>query len=177
MSQQVVVGNRDNAASSLRSGQSRARLPTLRRSAKMKIRALILILLFVTALTGSAQDNQERIRALIGELAVDGLVQGRPRPEPYKAAKKLQEFGAEALPQLVKGLSDNRRSVPFLRVRDQTVGLACKSIIMDMIYALPDSYPGSFYRNNADGERSERPVFFKQIWGGESARTRSSSVG
>jgi len=131
----------------------------------MKIRALILILLCIAAPTGFSQDNQERIRTLIDELAVDSAVQGRPSPEPYKAAWNLHKFGAEALPLLAKGLSDKRRSVPFLRVRDQTVGVACKSIIIEMIYALPDSYPGSFYRNNGDGERSERPVFFKHIWG------------
>jgi hypothetical protein len=131
----------------------------------MKIHTLIFILHCIAASSGFAQDNQEKIAALINELAVEGVVQGRPNPDPYKAAWQLRKFGAEALPLLAKGLSDKRGSAPFLRVRDQTVGVACKSIIIDMIYALPDSYPGSFYRKNVDGELSERPVFFKHIWG------------
>lgn len=131
----------------------------------MKIHTLIFILHCIAASSGFAQDNQEKVAALINELAVEGAVQGQPHPDPYKAAWKLRKFGAEALPLLVKGLNDKRGSVPFLRVRDQTVGVACKSIIIDMIYALPDSYPGTFYRKNVDGELSERPVFLNHIWG------------
>jgi len=131
------------------------------------MRVSILGALFVCLVVSpaGAEDPEAKAPQLIEKLVVVAGKTKRTPKECYDAAAQLQDLGIGALPHLIKGLEDDRPSVPFLRVRDQTVGVACLSIIMDMIYALPDSYPGSFYRFAADGKRHERPVFFKQIWG------------
>lgn len=121
------------------------------------------------------QGNADRdILELIGKLAisdqpaVDGPVFAPTDQTPasdsrviaYQAAEKLGEYGKEAFPQLLAHRHDERQSVAFRRVLRHSVGLACYSIIEDLIYNLPEDYPGSFYRTGADGEMHARPRFF-----------------
>ena len=82
----------------------------------------------------------------------------------FAAAKRLRAFGAEAFPYLLEALDDKRQSVGFRRVLPSTVGDACFCVIEDQLYALPDNYRGSFYRQGKDGAQHERPVFLKELF-------------
>ena len=86
---------------------------------------------------------------------------------PIARATGVVKMGEVALPSLIKGLGDRRPSRPLSLVSEQfmTVSVACTCILMELIYKLPDDYPGSLLRKGADGRMHRRPVFNSQIWG------------
>jgi hypothetical protein len=118
------------------------------------------------------------IRALIEKLAISNdkatydPVYSPSRDTPktdkrliaYDAAEQLVAYGVEAFPYLLQSLRDNRQSVPFRRVLPSTVGDACYTLITRQLYALPDAYAGSIYRDGADGKLHGRPVFDKDLF-------------
>lgn len=118
------------------------------------------------------------IRALIEKLAISDErasyepVYTPPRDTPptdkrivaYHAAEALVAHGLDAFPYLLQALRDNRQSVGFRRVLPSTVGDACYTLITRQLYALPDHYAGSIYRDGADGKLHGRPVFDKDLF-------------
>ena len=83
------------------------------------------------------------------------------------ASEKLRDLGVDAFTFLLDALDDDRPSVTCGNLNECTVGIACRLILEQQIYALPEDYRGSFYRSGKDGESHERPVFSKSIFAGD----------
>ena len=84
-----------------------------------------------------------------------------PRVVAFEAAEQLKACGKAAFPNLLEHLGDGRQSVAFRRMLPATVGLACFTIIEQLVYGLPADYRGSFYRDGADGQLHDRVLFLK----------------
>ena len=112
---------------------------------------------------GEGVNSSKKAQELVNQLAI---TDGSPQ-DKNSVARELVKMGEVALPSLIKGLGDRRPSRPLYLVSEQfmTVSVACTCILMELIYKLPDDYPGSLLRKGADGRMHRRPVFNSQIWG------------
>jgi hypothetical protein len=85
----------------------------------------------------------------------------------YDAADKIKTYGKKAFPVLLEHLHDRREAVPFRAALPCDVGLACCTIIEELVLPLPEDYHWTYGWKGSDGQIHGCPIIQPGVFGSE----------